>query len=906
MKRAYLKLNAITDELKTSSPERSGQAIRPLKINFVRMKTLRNLFTILFISGLFLTSCEQKEFDTPPHDQPVYAGDITHTISEFKAKYNSSLVEITDADVISGVVTANDISGNLYKQVFIEDETGGLMIAIDRNNIYNDLRVGQTVFIECKGLYMGKYGDFPQLGYRYSRNNDGVYSIGQIPWEMAQTKLFRHDYPKPENVVPKAITFDELTEENLGRLVMLENVSFDDAGKIFSEPSEDGSVQTLNRLIRSNENPNQTVTGRMSSAANFASQTIPSGIGKVTGVLTKYNTTIQFLLRELGDVNFEPNPDGWGTKESPWTSTYALGIQNNDRAGWVKGYIVGTIAAGINETNPITKNSDLTLQAPFVLNNYVVIANDANETDWAKCLVVNLPEGSALRTAVNLVDHPENKGQELIVKGSLQTLLGAGGVNVATGSTSEFIFGDMGQTLLEASFSASLDPFVQYSVSGDQTWVYDSYGYAKMTGYQNSSNYANEDWLISPAIDLTEYSAAHITFEHVSRYGDNANDLTLWVSTNYNGGAPASATWTQVPIANYSSGTSWTDWTNSGQLNVPAELTGQANFRFAFKYLSTSSKAGTWEVKNAQLISGPGDTTTNPEDPTLPVGDGTRENPYNIAAVVDNQGAAGSFWSTGYIVGTVEGMSITTDATFTGPFATPSNILIALSPTETDYTKCVPVQLPSGAVRTALNLVDNPGNLGKEVSVYGTLEAYFSVPGIKTVSNYIIDGTTLNPNDPEDALFSHNFLTGLSPFTTVSVTGDQTWTHSTSYGAVISGFVSGTNNANEDWLISPAIDLSGATAATLGFEHALNYSTVQSQHTLWISSDYTSGAPSGATWTQLTIPNYPPGTNWTFIASGDIAIPAEFLGQNGVTIAFKYISTTSNSGTWEIKNVTIN
>ena len=48
----------------------------------------------------------------------------------------------------------------------------------------------------------------------------------------------------------------------------------------------------------------------------------------------------------------------------------------------------------------------------------------------------------------------------------------------------------------------------------------------------------------------------------------------------------------------------------------------------------------------------------------------------------------------------------------------------------------IPVQLPSGDIRKALNLVDNPGNLGKTVAICGKIQAYFSVAGIKSPTDY--------------------------------------------------------------------------------------------------------------------------------------------------------------------------
>ncbi len=95
---------------------------------------------------------------------------------------------------------------------------------------------------------------------------------------------------------------------------------------------------------------------------------------------------------------------------------------------------------------------------------------------------------------------------------------------------------------------------------------------------------------------------------------------------------------------------------------------------------------------------------------------------------------------TGYIVGAVNGTSFGDggenckfDVT---EIENNANILIADNADETDYTKCLVVQLTSGDVRNALNLVDNPGNLKKKVVLTATLETYFGVAGLKSTSAY--------------------------------------------------------------------------------------------------------------------------------------------------------------------------
>ena len=96
-------------------------------------------------------------------------------------------------------------------------------------------------------------------------------------------------------------------------------------------------------------------------------------------------------------------------------------------------------------------------------------------------------------------------------------------------------------------------------------------------------------------------------------------------------------------------------------------------------------------------------------------------------------------WVKGYIVGSVNGKNIS-DAVFGVENASNTNLLMAASVDETDVTKCVPVQLPSGSIRENLSLQTNPENIGKELMINASMVAYFGVPGLKEPSEYVLDG----------------------------------------------------------------------------------------------------------------------------------------------------------------------
>lgn len=158
----------------------------------------------------------------------------------------------------------------------------------------------------------------------------------------------------------------------------------------------------------------------------------------------------------------------------------------------------------------------------------------------------------------------------------------------------------------------------------------------------------------------------------------------------------------------------------------------------------------------------------------------------------------------------------------------------------------------------------------------------------------------------ENLAYSETFSSSLGGFTSINVSGTNDWYVDKNYHyAKMNGTAS---DNNEDWLISPALDLSKHKQATLSFEHAANKGNAANKttmQTLWLSTDYEDGKPSAATWTQVEIPNYPEGTNWTFVNSGTIGIPSEFLHKN-MRFAFKYIAATAAEGScWEIKNVAL-
>ena len=284
-------------------------------------------------------------------------------------------------------------------------------------------------------------------------------------------------------------------------------------------------------------------------------------------------------------------------------------------------------------------------------------------------------------------------------------------------------------------------------------------------------------------------------------------------------------------------------------------------------------------------------------------GEGTRENPYTANDVISMEINDGNtfYWVKDYVVGFV-------DEDYNYVFSTENsvktNIVLSSNIDASSEEECIPIQLPAGEIRNGLNLVDHPENHKQEVLLYGTLEKYFQVYGVKNVSYAEINGNSYGEEPSGEAIFSETFENGQGDFQIIDVNLgglSYVWTHTSQYKCMKASAYNQHAYESESWLISPAIDLSTVSTAKLSFSHACKYETnPQQEMTVWLTSNYT-GDVATTEWTQVVLTEY--GSDFTFINSGSIDL-SQFVGGN-VYVAFKYVSSSSNAATWEVKNVII-
>lgn len=270
-------------------------------------------------------------------------------------------------------------------------------------------------------------------------------------------------------------------------------------------------------------------------------------------------------------------------------------------------------------------------------------------------------------------------------------------------------------------------------------------------------------------------------------------------------------------------------------------------------------------------------------------------------------------WVKGYIVGYIDtdisNVLKEETARFSAPATIKTNMLIAVSPDETNWENCVPVQLPSGDVRNALNLGDHPENLGKLVTIQGTTGSkYCSAYGVRSVSAYKWGDLGEEP-DPNMTLpvgsrqiVAYNFLNGMEGFTfdqgISDPAGFEVWKLDEKYGIVAKGYGA---NSTDAMAISPEIDLTGYTTPRLLVHNAANY--FNNKETFVEMAKTVVRVVGETEWTEVAMPIPPSGTGWTFTDSGYMNLDA-FAGKK-IEIAFHFTSDSAVKGTWEIDKVTV-
>lgn len=237
--------------------------------------------------------------------------------------YTTAKVSFASDYSVYAVVTADEKSGNLYKNVFIQDSTGAInMRLLNSGGLYQ----GDSIRIYLKGTILSKY--------------NGVLQLDSVDVDKNVTKL-----QTLVSVTPQTVTIDQILNDTLphrqlqSKLVKLENVVFkcSEFGKTFADKT---NLISENRYITWCDSGTSEIIVRTSGYANFAGEKIPEGNGSLVAIVSEASGgTKQLYLRSFSELNL--------TGSRCWKCPALLNKDFEDGSissgGWTMQNVIGNI-----------------------------------------------------------------------------------------------------------------------------------------------------------------------------------------------------------------------------------------------------------------------------------------------------------------------------------------------------------------------------------------------------------------------------------------------------------------------------------------------------------------------------------------------------------------------------------
>jgi hypothetical protein len=267
------------------------------------------LKSVFFVALATLFGCVNDDsYEVPALDctQPNLIAN--RTIPQVIAASSPLVTQYTFDDVIQAYVVSSDEAGNFYKSISLQTlatattPAVGFSVPVDAANTYVDYRPGVKVYIKMKNLYTDIIYGSMRIGGIYVNPSSSIASVGRLPQTEYKNKLIASCTNVTEDVLVKQVTVSQLLNDaNLNTLCEVSGVQFTDAavGRRYYESANDvgGATNWLLSDVAGNK-----VIFRTSSFATYAGNLVPTGNGKVRGVLTKYNADYQFIARSENDV----------------------------------------------------------------------------------------------------------------------------------------------------------------------------------------------------------------------------------------------------------------------------------------------------------------------------------------------------------------------------------------------------------------------------------------------------------------------------------------------------------------------------------------------------------------------------------------------------------------------------
>ena len=250
------------------------------------MKTIAHLISfclpLLALAGM--TGCSDDErlpFEKGAQDDNTQLTGV-QSISVLKSLYHDRSTRITQDISVQGYIVANDTSGEFYKELVVEDDTGGIVVSLDEEKLYATYRLFDFVTINCRGLALGSEGGTLLLGTFPT----GSYPVDRIP--SGEGSRYIAVAQAASRRQPLTLAFDALTPRHISCYVRFDRVHFAESGKTWCDfDPETGDALTTDRTLI--DQSGRQLVVRTDRRCDYARKTLPAGEGTVCGIVDYFN-----------------------------------------------------------------------------------------------------------------------------------------------------------------------------------------------------------------------------------------------------------------------------------------------------------------------------------------------------------------------------------------------------------------------------------------------------------------------------------------------------------------------------------------------------------------------------------------------------------------------------------------
>lgn len=268
------------------------------------MKKFLNIkiLSFLFILGITATSCvHDDDFNVPEINLEEPNVNVNTDIAAIKAMYRGFepvLIEGSGEMFMEAYVISNDESGNIYKQMFLQDKpenpTAGVVISTNSTDLYTKYGPGQKIYFRVDGLYIGEYAGLPTIGIQEGSD------VGRMNIEDFQSRIYRS--LERATLVPSVITIRQAAEPaRLSTLVKFEDVQFPDDVAGTDYYGNIDNTFSVNRTIEDCDG--NTIILRNSGFADFKNDRLPAGNGSLVAINSIFANDLQLFIRDTNDVD---------------------------------------------------------------------------------------------------------------------------------------------------------------------------------------------------------------------------------------------------------------------------------------------------------------------------------------------------------------------------------------------------------------------------------------------------------------------------------------------------------------------------------------------------------------------------------------------------------------------------